>query len=442
MRDGPTSQHSDEEKEGNSVSDFLIANARIITLDKGDLPRRGSSMADLGVIENGYVLVLDGKINQVQSGSPDQEVFDKSDELVVIDAEGRVVMPTFVDCHTHSCWAGSRLDEFEAGLQGVPYLDILAQGGGIMSTVKSVRGATQEELATKLVGRVALMASMGTTVVEVKSGYGLTTKDELKMLRSIHDASQEIPQLVSGTFLGAHAIDPDVENFTELVIEETLPAVAAEFPNITCDAYCEEGAWSVDETTKLFERAVDLGCPIRAHLDQFNALGMLSRAIELGAVSVDHLEHSTDEELTLLAKSSTIGVLLPASGFCLHDAYARGRYMIDAGCAIAIASNFNPGSAPMPSMPFAIALACRRLGLSPAEAITAATVNAACVLGLEKNVGRIKVGFRGDIQLLDCEDERELAWQICGGGPLLVSIDGEIVHLLSDGELEMDGDEE
>ena len=352
------------------------------------------------------------------------------------------MLPTFIDCHTHSCWAGSRLEEFESGLRGVPYLEILANGGGIMSTVRSVREASQEDLATSLVGRVALLASLGTTVVEVKSGYGLTTEDELKMLRAIHDASQEVPQLISGTFLGAHAIDPDVANFANIVIEETLPAVANEFPSITCDAYCEEGAWSVEETTKLFERAIELGCPIRVHVDQFNSLGMLTKAIELGAISVDHLEHSTDKELALLAKSQTIGVLLPASGFCLNDEYARGRAIIDMGCAVAIATNFNPGSAPMPSMPFAIALACRRLGLSPAEAITAATVNAACVLGLQEQVGRIKVGLRGDIQLLDCEDERELAWQVCGGGPLLVSIGGEIVHLLSESDVEIDGEEE
>ena len=424
------------------MSDFIILNARIITLDEGDIPRRGEAMNTLGIIEHGFVLVQDGTIQQVESGSPDESVFEKSDELVVIDAEGRVVLPTFVDCHTHSCWAGSRLDEFEAGLKGVPYLEILANGGGIMSTVRAVREASQEELATSLVGRIALMASLGTTVVEVKSGYGLTTKDELKMLRAIHDASQEIPQLVSGTFLGAHAIDPTVDNFTDLVIEETLPAIANEFPSITCDAYCEEGSWSVKETTKLFERAIELGCPIRVHVDQFNSLGMLPIAIELGAISVDHLEHSTDKEIALLATSDTIGVLLPASGFCLNDTYARGRKIIDMGCAVAIASNFNPGSAPMPSMPFAIALACRRLGLNPAEAITAATVNAACVLGLQEQVGRIKVGFRGDIQLLDCKDERELAWQICGGGPLLVSIDGQIVHLLSENDIELDSDED
>lgn len=424
------------------MNDFIIVNARIITLDEGDLPRRGDAMGNLGIIEHGFVLVRDGLIDQIDSGSPEESVFEKSDELVVIDAEGRVVLPTFIDCHTHSCWAGSRLEEFESGLRGVPYLEILANGGGIMSTVRSVREASQEDLATSLVGRVALLASLGTTVVEVKSGYGLTTEDELKMLRAIHDASQEVPQLISGTFLGAHAIDPDVANFANIVIEETLPAVANEFPSITCDAYCEEGAWSVEETTKLFERAIELGCPIRVHVDQFNSLGMLTKAIELGAISVDHLEHSTDKELALLAKSQTIGVLLPASGFCLNDEYARGRAIIDMGCAVAIATNFNPGSAPMPSMPFAIALACRRLGLSPAEAITAATVNAACVLGLQEQVGRIKVGLRGDIQLLDCEDERELAWQVCGGGPLLVSIGGEIVHLLSESDVEIDGEEE
>ena len=171
-------------------------------------------MGNLGIIEHGFVIVRDGLIDQIDSGSPEKSVFEKSDEFVVIDAEGRVVLPTFIDCHTHSCWAGSRLEEFESGLRGVPYLEILAAGGGIMSTVRSVREASQEDLATSLVGRVALLASLGTTVVEVKSGYGLTTEDELKMLRAIHDASQEVPQLISGTFLGAHAIDPDVANLS------------------------------------------------------------------------------------------------------------------------------------------------------------------------------------------------------------------------------------
>jgi imidazolonepropionase len=418
------------------MSSFIIVNARILTLAGEQTPRRKDAMNDLGIIEDGFVAVRDGIVEHVASGAPDEDFIITHSDIPVVDANGGVVMPAFVDCHTHTCWAGSRLEEFEMGLRGVSYLDILKQGGGIMSTVRAVRESTQEDLCLDVLGRLGLMVSQGTTTVEIKSGYGLTTKDELKMLRSIHDASQDVPQFIVGTFLGAHAIDPEQENFADIVIHETLPAIVQEFPNITCDAYCEKGAWSVDETTRLFEKAIDLGCPIRAHVDQFNPLGMLTKAVELGAMSVDHLEHSTDDELTILASSNTIAVLLPATGFCLHDAYARGREIIDLGCPVAIATNYNPGSAPSPSMPFAISLACRRLGLTPAEAITAATHNAACVLNLQDRVGRIEVGMQADIQLLDCDDERDLAWHVSAGGPLLVSIKGEIVHLLTDGEME------
>jgi imidazolonepropionase len=422
------------------VTNFLIANARILTLEGADAARRKSEMNDLGIIDHGHLLVRDGIIAHVGSGTPSEDLIGENEDIPIVDAYGRVVMPSFVDCHTHTCWAGSRLEEFEMGLQGVPYLEILKAGGGIMSTVRVVRGSSQEDLAIELLGRLGLMTSLGTTTMEVKSGYGLTTDDELKMLRAIHDASQDIPQLIVGTFLGAHAIDPEQKNFTDIVIQETLPAVVQEFPNITCDAYCEEGSWSVDQTTALFEKAIELNCPIRAHVDQFNPLGMLSRAVDMGAVSVDHLEKSTDSELKHLASSKTIAVLLPASGFCLNDAYANGRNIIDTGCAVAIATNYNPGSAPTPSMPFAISLACRRLGLTPAEAITASTFNAACVLGLQNTIGSLEKGKRADIQLLDCYDERELAWHVSAGSPLFVSIKGEIVHLLTDGEMDVENE--
>jgi len=420
------------------VTDFIIVNARILTLAGSDIPRRQDEMNDLNLIEIGHILVRNGIIAHVGEGIPDESLIDENEDIPVVNASGRIVMPAFVDCHTHTCWAGSRLNEFEMGLRGVPYLEILKEGGGIMSTVRAVREATQEELSDELLGRVGLMASLGTTTLEIKSGYGLTTEDELKMLRAIHDASQDVPQIIVGTFLGAHAIDPEQKNFTDIVINETLPAIVQEFPGITCDAYCEEGSWSVKETTALFERAIELDCPIRAHVDQFNPLGMLSTAVDLGAKSVDHLETSTDEELKHLASSDTIAVLLPATGFCLNDAYARGRAIIDFGCAVALATNYNPGSAPTPSMPFAISLACRRLGLTPAEAITASTFNAACVLGLQNLVGSIEVGKQANLQLLDCHDERELAWHIAAGTPLLVSIQGEIVHLLTDGEMEIE----
>jgi len=420
------------------VTNFVIVNARLLTLAGDSAPRRSDAMNDLGIIKHGYVLVREGLIVSIDAGDPDDEFISSNEDLPVIDAYGRVLMPAFVDCHTHCCWAGSRLDEFEMGLRGISYLDILAKGGGIMSTVRAVREATKEQLSQELLTRIGMMASLGTTTVEIKSGYGLTTEDELKMLRAIHDASQNVPQLVVGTFLGAHAIDESQDGFVDIVINETLPAVVQEFPGITCDAYCEKGAWSVEDTTRLFEKAIELNCPIRAHVDQFNSLGMLSKAVELGAVSVDHLEASTEEEQKLLAQSNTIAVLLPSSGFCLNNNYANGRALIDMGCPVAIASNYNPGSAPCPSIPFSIALACRRLGLTPAEAITATTYNAACVLGLQETVGSLEVGKHADMQLLECEDERDLAWHVAAGGPLLVSIAGEIVHLLTDGEMEVE----
>ena len=420
------------------MTNFIIVNARILTLAGGNTPRRQDEMSDLGVIEIGHILVRNGNILHVGEGIPDEDLIKENEDIPVVDASGRIVMPSFVDCHTHSCWAGSRLDEFEMGLRGVPYLEILKDGGGIMSTVRAVRDATQEELSEELLGRMGLMASLGTTTLEIKSGYGLTTADELKMLRAIHDASLNVPQMIVGTFLGAHAIDPDQKNFTEIVINETLPAIAQEFPGITCDAYCEKGSWSVEETVALFNRAIELDCPIRAHVDQFNPLGMLTKAVDMGVRTVDHLETSTDEELKHLASSDTIAVLLPATGFCLYDTYARGREIIDFGCAVAIASNYNPGSAPCPSMPFTISLACRRLGFTPAEAITASTFNAACALRLQDRIGSIEVGKQADIQLLDCYDERELAWHVAAGSPLLVAIQGEIVHLLTDGEMEVE----
>ncbi len=415
------------------MTDFLIINARLLTLAGESRPRRGNHMGDLGVIELGHLLVRGDKIAHVGEGIPSEDLIPEGEDVPIIDAFGRVVMPTFVDCHTHICWAGDRFDEFEMTLKGASYLEILKSGGGIMSTVRAVRETSQEDLTIDILSRIGLMSSLGTASIEIKSGYGLDTENELKMLRSIHDASQDLTQQIAGTFLGAHTIDPDQPNFVETTIHETLPAVVQEFPGITCDAYCEIGAWSVEETTALFEKANDLDCPLRVHVDQFNALGMLEKAIELGAKSVDHLEHSTDEGIKVLAHSDTIGVLLPISGFCLNDAYARGRYIIDAGCAVAIATNFNPGSAQSPSMPFAISLACRRLGLTPAEAITASTYNAACVLGIENQVGSLEVGKKANLQLLEFDDERQIAWEVATGGPLLVSIDGEVIHLLTDG---------
>jgi len=379
-------------------------------------------MRDLSVIERGSLRVVDDSIAEVT----DRALSPMAGEEV-IEAEGRVLLPAFVDCHTHACWAGHRLDEFELRLGGASYLQILKAGGGIMSTVRAVRAASEETLAALLLERLDRIARLGTGTVEVKSGYGLSTEDELKMLRAIRAAAQVARQIVVPTFLGAHAIEPTVPDFVERTINDTLPAVAQEFPGIACDAFCEDGAWSLADTRRLFENAQDLGCTLRVHTDQFHSLGMTRLAVEMGAASVDHLEAVSPADLQHVARSQSVAVLLPSSGFNLDDRYAPARELIDAGAAVALATNWNPGSAPSPSMPFSLALAARKLRLAPAEAITAATWNGACVLQLQDLVGSLEPGKRADLQLLDVRDERELAWEIAGPGPSLVVLGGRVV---------------
>jgi len=406
------------------MPDLLLINARLLTLGGHEDPRRGDAMTDLGLIERGWLAIDDDRISAVGEGDPPENV--QSD--AVLDAEGRVVMPAWVDCHSHACWIGSRIDEWTKLLAGGSYLDTLAAGGGIMSTVRAVRGASREELAQTLLERIGRHRLMATATLEVKSGYGLDAETECRMLRAVHDASRMTDILVTGTYLGAHALDPEQPDYVARTIEDTLPAVAEEFPGIPCDAFLEKEAWTLQDTRRYLERAVDLGCPIRLHADQFNSLGGVPLAIELGARSVDHLEASTPEDLKRLAESTTIGVLLPASGFHLDQRWANGRAIIDAGGAVAVATNDNPGSAPTPSITMALSLACRRCGLTPNEAITAATWNAACVLGLEDQVGSIAPGKRADLQILDTDDERLLCWEIAPPPPPVLLIAGNPVR--------------
>lgn len=398
---------------------LLIRHARVLTLAAGERPRRGPALRELGVLPGSDVLVQDGKIAAV---GIDLAVPAGAE---IIEAEGRVLMPGFVDCHTHACWAAERIGEWEEMLRGVPYLEILQRGGGILTTVKAVRAATRDQLAANLRERLDLMLRGGTTTAEVKSGYGLTTEAELKMLHAIRQAAREWPGTVVPTALLGHAIEGDVADYTAMVVREMLPAVAKEFPGIAVDAYCERSAWPVEACVRLFERACELGLPARVHTDQFNSLGMVPAALRLRAASVDHLEAATDADLAALAASPTIGVVLPVSGFETNRQFARARHLVDAGGAVAIATNCNPGTAPSHSMPLAIALAVRCCGLTPAEAITAATVNAASVLGLTDR-GTIAAGQRADLILLRHRDERLLAHEL-GGNPVDVVIcDGHV----------------
>ena len=334
----------------------------------------------------------------------------------VIEADGRVLLPGFVDAHTHAVYAGDRLDEFELKQRGKTYLEILEAGGGILSTVRAVRQTGVEALAGALLQRLEGMLSEGTTSVEVKSGYGLTTQDELKLLSAIRLAAARFPGTVVPTALLGHALDPEQPDLVERTLLETLPAVHAEFPGIAVDAYCERGAWSVADCRRLFERARELGHPLRLHADQFNRLGGVELALELGASSVDHLEATPIAALERLARSDCYAVLLPVSGFHTDDRYANARAFLDAGGKLVLASNCNPGSAPSSSMPFVHALAVRKLGLSALEAISATTSSAARLLGLADR-GVIAPGFRADLVLLRHRDPRLLSFEI-GGNPV------------------------
>lgn len=404
----------------NSATRTLITNARLITpAGRGPGYRRGDALAALHAIDPGEIL-FDSATAAIIALGPAGSV--NAPHAQRIDAAGCVLMPAFIDAHTHALWAGDRLDEWEMKRRGATYLEILQAGGGIMSTVRAVRDASPEALTNALLERLNHALTEGTMTIEVKSGYGLDTATELKMLRAITDANAQWPGTVVPTACLGHAIDAPAADpqacaaFVQQTIAETLPAIHAAYPTIAIDAYCEQGAWSLQQTIALFEAAIALGHPIRVHTDQFNELGMTNWAVAHGARSVDHLEASSPATLARVAASDTAAVLLPCAGFHVDGRYADGKALAAQGAAIVIASNCNPGSAPTSSMPLTIALAVRGNNLTAAQAITACTANAAALLGLNDR-GRLEPGCRADLILLRHRDERQLGYQL-GGNPV------------------------
>lgn len=396
-------------------ADTLILNIGQLVTCASPAAKRDDAMRDVGIIVDGGLAIRDGLIVGVGRSADIEARFTAAQTR---RAENMVVCPGFVDCHTHAIWGGDRLAEFEQRIGGATYLDILAAGGGILSTMRATRGASVEQLAEAAAARLRTMIALGTTTVEIKTGYGLSLDSELRALRAIERLQSVDEAQVVPTFLGAHAIPPefagDADGYTRHIIDDMLPAVKAWYdasPFASADApfsvdvFCERNAFTLDQSRRILQAARDLGLAVRAHVDEFTDLGGVQMAVELGALSVDHLDVTGADGIVALAASDTVGVLMPAVNFNLGSThYADARAMLDAGVIIALATDLNPGSAPCYSLPLVMAIACRMMKMLPAEVLNAVTINAAHALGLAHRVGSLEVGKQADLLLCDVAD--------------------------------------
>jgi imidazolonepropionase len=411
------------------IVDLLIHSAaQLVTCASDSGPKRGPALSDVGIIQNGAVAVTNGKIVAVGTTEALREQYTASKN---IDATGRVVCPGFVDPHTHAIYAGNRIDEFEMRIKGMTYMEIMAAGGGIVNTMQAVRNASVGQLVEETLPRLDAMLKLGTTTVEAKSGYGLDTMNELKLLQAAAILDDTHPIDVVPTFLGAHAVPPEFAGRTSayvaLVIGNMIPRVWAWYQETSLaergvplfvDVFCEQNAFDLEQSRRVLETGRATGMRVKAHVDEFTSLGGVSLAVELGAISVDHLDVTTEEEIAVLAGSDTVGVVIPAVNFNLgSNHFANARAMIDAGAAMALCTDVNPGSAPCLSMPLVMAIACRYQRILPAEAINMSTINAAHAIGMSDVMGSIQPGKNADILVLNVSDYRHIAYEF-GDNPV------------------------
>jgi len=386
-----------------------------VTLAGPARPRVGSELRELGIIEDAALLVEDGRI--AAAGAYVELRSRIPGEANVIDAEGRCVTPGFVDAHTHLVFAGNRAAEFEQRIDGATYQQIAANGGGILSTVRQTRAASEEELLATARRHRDWMLRCGTTTIEAKSGYGLERATELRMLRVLARLNAEGPARIVPTLLAAHTVPPEFagrrEEYVRWIAEELIPEVAAAKLAAYCDVFCDDNAFTVEETRTVLTAARRHGMRLRVHAEQFRPGTGAALAAELGAATADHLEAAKDAVLQELRGACVQPVLLPGSVFALgRTQYPPARKMIDMGLAIVLATDFNPGSSPIASMPFVLSLACLQMRLNPAEALTAATLNAAWSLGLGNRAGSLEVGKDADFLIHEFNDYRELVYFI------------------------------
>ena len=376
-------------------------------------------MLDLEIIEDGALLARGGIIAAV--GVSETVEREASNEARRIDANQRVVMPGFVDAHTHPVFAGTRADEYEMRAAGLTYQEIARAGGGIRSSVRKTRAATEDELFEMALPRIRWFLKHGTTTIEAKSGYGLTVEDELKILRVIRRLAIETPIETVPTFLGAHEIPDEYRNtddpaasrasYIRLVMDEMLPRVVSEGLAEYCDIFCESHVFNVEESRLVLQRARELGLGVRFHADQLSLCGCSRLAAEIGAATADHLEWIDEEGIETLRAAGVLAVLLPGAVFNLGlTRYAPARQMIEAGVGVVVATDFNPGSSPTPSMQMILSIACTQMRMTPAEAITASTINAAYSLNRGERIGSLEPGKQADIVIFDCPDYRQIPY--------------------------------
>jgi imidazolonepropionase len=412
------------------AADFAIRGIGLLATLQGPAPRLGASLCDIGLREDAAVAAREGRLVYV---GPDADLMAavSLDGATVLDARGAAAVPGFVDCHTHLAFAGNRDHEVRLRLAGASYAEIAAAGGGIVRTVEATRAASRAQLVRAIAERLDEMLALGTTTAEIKSGYGLESASEMRALEAIRDAGAAHPITVVPTFMGAHEVPPehrgDRRRYLDLLVEEMIPEVARQGLARFCDVFCEEGIFTVEESRRILAAARERGLGLRVHADELTWTGGAELAAEMGARSADHLVFVSESGMKALAAASCVATVLPSAAFYLRlGRLAPARALIDAGVALAIASDANPGGGLSPSMPFAMTVACFSMALSLEEALCAATVNAACSLDLQHELGRIEVGKRCDLVLLR---SRRLLDLLRVGVPAIATVvkDGRVV---------------
>jgi len=425
----------------DEMIDLLVTNiGQLCTVPAHDGgPQRGAALGDLGLLADAAVAIHRGAIVEV---GPSARLERAYAARTVLDAGGMLVTPGLVDPHTHVVWAGNRADEFEQRIAGATYQQIMAAGGGINRTVRETRAASKEALIAATRARLLTMLAHGTTTVECKTGYGLETRTELTMLEVIRTLDEELPLDLVPTFLGAHAVPPeytgDPDAYVALLTDEMLPAVAAwgatYWPQgIFCDVFCEVGAFDLEQTRRILTAAQRLGMPLKVHVDEFEPLGGARLAAELGAVSADHVVVTPDDEIEALGRSNTAVVSLPCTPFGLgHTRYTPARRFLEAGAALAVATDCNPGTGWNENMQFVLALATRYLRLTPAEALAAATINAAFAVGRGDRVGSLEAGKQADLVIWTVPAYQHLSYRFGSNLARTVIQRGRVVYELRD----------